>query len=368
MRLAYLADSVIPSRAANSIQVMKMCSAFSDHHAVTLMVPKRQPAATAPTEIFSYYGVKPSFEMRLLMPRQKRLQRLTWVHGAGEVWRRRCNLIYSRSLVLGERVNRLTRVPVIFEAHKPVRAADQDRFATLIDRPSFRRLVVISRALRDHFLTLYPQLEGRVLVAHDAAEEPPADLIPRPLRRKGRLVVGYCGQLLMGRGVDIIIALAKSMPEVDFHVVGGEEADLEYWRKESGGPDNLIFHGFCPPSQAQCYIAAFDVALAPYQRQLQTSGGRADTAKWMSPLKIFEYMSAGKPIVSSDHPVLQEVLIDGVNSLLCPPDDVNAWRQAVQHLADASVRHRLSMQARSDFKTEFTWTRRAQKVIADLAV
>jgi glycosyltransferase involved in cell wall biosynthesis len=112
------------------------------------------------------------------------------------------------------------------------------------------------------------------------------------------------------------------------------------------------------------YYARLDIVLAPYQRRVALRGGRGDIARWMSPLKIFEYMAAGKPVVASDLPVLREVLEDGREALLVPPDDIEAWAAAIERLlASPELRQRLSRSAHQKFMRQFTWQARARKML-----
>lgn len=84
-------------------------------------------------------------------------------------------------------------------------------------------------------------------------------------------------------------------------------------------------------------------------------------------MKMFEYMAAGKAIVSSDLPVLREVLTHERNALLVPPDDVDAWATAVKRLIDdPELRRRLGETARADLLAHYTWEARAKKVLAGL--
>jgi glycosyltransferase involved in cell wall biosynthesis len=88
----------------------------------------------------------------------------------------------------------------------------------------------------------------------------------------------------------------------------------------------------------------------------------------MSPLKIFEYMAAGKAIIASDLPTLREVLRDRDNALLVPPDDLDAWTRAVCELAaDAAERQRLGARALSDFAGQHSWQARAHRIMAAFA-
>jgi glycosyltransferase involved in cell wall biosynthesis len=92
--------------------------------------------------------------------------------------------------------------------------------------------------------------------------------------------------------------------------------------------------------------------------------GLGDTSKYMSPIKIFEYMSHKKPIIASDLSVIREVLNKN-NSLLVDCDNVKSWIRAIKKLKNEKKRHKLSTQALIDFKN-FTWKNRANIIIKKL--
>ncbi|WP_197085034.1 glycosyltransferase family 4 protein [Saccharothrix sp. ST-888] len=175
------------------------------------------------------------------------------------------------------------------------------------------------------------------------------------------------GHLCPGRGTDVILELAARLPGLDFPLVGGTAEDRAHWEGRSHR-SNVYFHGHEPPARLHPYYRAFDLVLAPYQRRVACAGGIGDISRWVSPMKLFEYMSHGKAIIASDLPVLREVLADGVNSLLCPPDDVSAWAGAVARLAaDAPRRAALGAAARRQLDLQHTWLSRVDQVLPDLA-
>ena len=109
-------------------------------------------------------------------------------------------------------------------------------------------------------------------------------------------------------------------------------------------------------------MARLDVMLAPYQRRVAIYGNSGDTSRWMSPLKIFEYMAARKPMIASDMPVLREVLDDS-NAILVDPEDVDAWQNALTSLRDPERREQLGTKAHQDFVAYYTWRARADRVL-----
>jgi len=372
MRIAYLSGSVIPSRSANSIHVMKMCQALGDAgNNVTLSSPNfREGQELGVVDCFDYYGVKPNFSLvRVIWLKWLGREYLCGLLSAIKARRGGYNLVLSRCLPSAF-FAALFKVPVIFEFHQPI--SDSGRlsrlneflFKRLIHLKSFVGFVAITHALKAHYLERYPELGGRICVAPDGSDPFPQQFEAVSLpSRSGRLQIGYVGQLYSGKGMEVVSKLCHLAPFADFHIVGGLQSDIDKWRVELTA-ENVTFHGYVPHSETPGFIAAFAVLLLPNQNKVTWHKAGGDIGQWTSPLKMFEYMSAGKAIISSDIPVLREVLQDEHNALLCPPDDIDAWVAALRRLEDRSLREKLGAQALSDFTDRYTWQRRAQQILA----
>ena len=112
-------------------------------------------------------------------------------------------------------------------------------------------------------------------------------------------------------------------------------------------------------------MGAVDLLLMPYQAQVSIGLVGHDTGRWMSPMKMFEYMSSGTPFVASDLPVLREVLRDGDNAVLVAPNDLPAWRRSILALQDdPALRQTLARRAYDDYQAHYTWRRRAERIRA----
>src|SRR5262249_51541204 len=133
---------------------------------------------------------------------------------------------------------------------------------------------------------------------------------------------------------------------------------------------NAVLRGFVPPAQLAAVYAGFDVLLLPHPRSgVRGATGGADISRWTSPMKMFEYMASGVPIVASDPPVLGAVLGNGVNALIAPAGDPGAWQQAIEGLLrDAALRVRLATRAQADLRRDHTWQARAERVVHGLGL
>jgi glycosyltransferase involved in cell wall biosynthesis len=377
MKIAALAGSQIPSDTANSLQVMKACSALVQlGHDLTLLVPAaHRPPSTVNLKsqivhLKSHYGLQTDFPIEWLPSSNRRL--FTWQ----SVQRARAlqpNLIYSwmiQSAVFGL----LFKFPTVFEIHiQPTGAlgpAWHRAFAMLRGR---KRLASITQALVDvlerrRHIRFKPD---EVVIAPNGVDlERFASLpsTPEPARQTLNLpsapTVMCTGHLYAGRGADLFLALAKEIPQAHFVWVGGRLEDVQTWkgRARTENISNVTFTGFIPNQDLPLYQSAADILLMPYSRSVMGSSGSADSARVASPMKMFEYMAAGRAIVTADLPVIREVLNEK-NAVFCEPDDVEDWKSKIgKLLADKPRRLALGRQAGNDVQG-YTWRARAEKIM-----
>ncbi|PAU79452.1 glycosyltransferase family 4 protein [Halomonas salipaludis] len=373
MKILYVSSSTVPSRTANSVHVMKMSQAFANNgHDVTLIASEMHATAQPGVEdVFSHYGVEKNFSLlNLAVPKLPGQGYLFGALSAWHAWRGGYDVVFCRNFAACY-FSALLGKPVIFETHMPMgerKLLGRIFFKRLLKSPRLKQVVVITHALKRRMEQDYPQIKGRVVVAPDGADPVADDVVPMSLdAAEGRIQVGYVGHLYKGKGMEIVSQLAARCPWADFHVVGGMEEDLDHWKRECAGTDNIVFHGYVSHQQAKAYIKAFDVVLLPNQRKV-AAYDVGEISQWTSPLKAFEYMAAGKPIIASDLPVLREVLIEGENALLCDCEDVEAWGGALARLRDEpTLAKQLAERAKAIFLEKYTWQARAAALAATLA-
>jgi len=205
----------------------------------------------------------------------------------------------------------------------------------------------------------------KILVASDGVDLEKFDIpvFQQEARQKLSLpmdkkIILYAGSFYLRdwKGVDVLLEAAKYLsPDCLLVLVGGQENEIEKIKKNYPAGNILLF-GRQPYQKIPLYLKAADILVLPNKK------GESISEKYTSPLKLFEYMAAGRPIVASDLPTICEVLNEN-NSVLVVPNDPDALAGGIKKvLSDAGLSERISHQALFDVKN-YTWDNRAKNII-----
>jgi glycosyltransferase involved in cell wall biosynthesis len=377
MRIACISASQVPSTTANSMQLMKACHAINQlDHDVRLLVPRQsQPAENV--DLVAYYGLTSPIQIEWL-PDYRKMHHYDLAYRAIRRARHiHADLTYTWLPQVGL-FSLLAGIPVILELHGPPEGRFGPTLFRLFNRvPGKKRLLPITQALAEQLgkrFNIDINDKHLVVVSPNGVDLERYANLPDPsvarelLGLPPILTVGYTGHLYPGRGMMLLVDLARQFPQVNFLWVGGQPADVESWRarlkEEKIG--NVIFIGFVLNSQLPLYQAASDILLMPYEKVITGSSG-GNSATYASPMKMFEYMASKRAIISSDLPVIREVL-NPSNAILCPAEDTSSWSRALSFLISSEEsRVSFAQQAWVDIQ-QYTWLERASKALAGFEV
>mgnify|MGYP002351146511 CR=1 FL=1 len=344
--------------------MVRMCEAFAElGHEVTLVVSEQGVSAR---EILDFYGVEVEINIIRVKVSKGKIGNMSYAIKAGLAARRA-----APDYVVGRSVSACAfacflRCKTVLDSHGPVWQSnifDWLLFRYMVMCPSLVRMTVNSNALKKMYEEKGAVPKCGITVAFNGSK-PDAGIveIQQWPGRAGGQQIGYFGNLYPGRGIDLIMECAKNMPDSDFHIFGGSEKDIDFWRNNNL-PSNVFLHGFINNHLVQSYRARCDVLLAPYQASgVAVAGGGGDSSRYMNPIKIVEYMSSGKAIVCSDIIVLREVLGDD-GAVFVEPDNIQEWISAIGLLKDDKVRDEYSRRALDRFNCGLTWHSRARNVL-----
>ncbi len=375
-RLVYIAAIRLPTEKAHGLQVVRMCDAFARQGvATTLFHPARhQPGGLAGRDVHAYYGTRAAFDIRTLpnvdvvraepyLPAVAFLGLLfvhSWLWARFAVARAvrfgPADLFFTRDIPVAAQLLR-RRLPVVLELHKAPERLSLPILRRVARHPSLRLLVMMTEELRTTLAAAGVRAEHEAVV-HDGVDLDRFDTSATPERCADEPTVLYTGQLFAEKGIATLVAAARFLPSARVVVAGGMPHHVARWREQvaSAGQENVEFLGHRDPESMPALQRSADVLVLP------NSGRHPHSSRYTSPMKLFEYMAAGRPIVASDVPAIREVLRHDVNAWLVTPDDPEALAAGIAHLLHRpALCDRLAAQAQSDVRRH-TWDARARTI------
>ena len=356
-RLIYAVPADLGSGAAHVVHVVKMGQALAQHLDEVVVWVRRTPSSDVIRRMF-----ETSVDLTIREAGSSPVRGLGALSFALRVSAaaRRTDWVLTRHL-LTACLTAARGIPTVLELHSPVETfREKMLFRLFLAGSGSRGFVTITHALAGRFTRDFgTRLTPCLHVLADAAD--PRRQEPQPGTDQVPPTVGYIGGFLPGKGMELVLEIAGRMPGIRFELVGGTADDVNGLRV----PPNVTLAGRLSHAKAMERLDGFAIVLLPNQQKIMVSGGKIDIGAWTSPLKLFEYMAAAKPIVASRLPVLQEVLSDGCDCLMASPSDPDEWARKIQDcLDDPNQAMQLGQAAREKFLANHTWSIRARKLEA----
>ena len=371
MKICYVANSRFPSERAHMTQIVAMCNAFiKNGHEVTLFVTDRPTYITEKPEEF--FGVPILFQIiRISVPdiagRSPKIpaplrpylffiQRIFFAYRAAKKIKHdcACTHVYGRDEWILWMLTHIISLPVMWESHEAKYSFVAKRLIAKI-----KKVVVISEGIRD-FYRSHGVGDEKLLVAHDAVDERFfAPYIEVDTARKNLLittqkpVVMYIGGFETWKGLLTLLEASKSQDVFETYVIGGKEHEIASYRRTY---PHVLFLGSKPYSELPMHQQAADILVLP-----NTSTSKI-SSEYTSPLKLFTYMTSGRPIVASRTASIMNVLSDN-EAYFFTPDDPNDLRNviigAIQNPQDAKGKADSAYQK----SKRYTWVNRAREIV-----
>lgn len=347
--LLFLTDGIVPSRRAGALHVQNILPELQYKFKKVSLLSQGNGSEKLGVDHFKV--IIPCYKGKLILLLFKFRKMIQEI---------KPDLIYSRFVLL-PLINR--QIPYVIELH------DDAWNKGLLFRLAFRYatqaksnlgFVAITEKIQTDFELTYPNCKKLVEVIPDAAHHAPGTYLPK-FSEKRTLNIAYVGSFHKGKGIEVILPLAKEMPMHNF-ILLGELNETIVESVEAGNYKNLILKGFVAQKDLWKEMAEIDICLLPNQLNVYT-GKKSNIGRYTSPLKMFEYMAYSKPIIASDLEVLREVL-DEDTAVFAIHDNIQSWVKAINTLMNVNKREALGQKAHKRFIENYTWEKRAERILA----
>ncbi|MBI5405869.1 glycosyltransferase [Candidatus Kaiserbacteria bacterium] len=362
----------LPTEKAHGLTIVKSCDAFARAGAaVTLVIPRRKTHIQ--TDIFETYGVGKTFSVCTVPT-------IDWLytHGQTASWLaslifaygvfflllflpKKGSVIYTREISLLPL--HIVGMPAILESHHVF--AKRTLYFALAR--AAQGIVVISQALKRTFVrigfrenTIIVEPSGVDLATFSIAT-PRAEaraMLALPIETPVIVYTGNFTTMGADKGIHDILHAMQRVKHALFVAAGGSTTDIKHYQAEAealGVAAQVRFVGFMPQSLLAQYQCAADILLMPFPDMPHYRNN-------MSPVKMFEYMASGRPIIATDLPTIREVLNEE-NAVLIPPGDSDALACTVHTLLnDPTLGERLAQRAKKDV-SRYEWSERSRRIL-----
>lgn len=369
MKVYYIANARIPTEKAHGIQIAKMCEAFIEAGVdVTLVVPRRH---TDPRSVREYYNLR--VEVPLV-----RLPAIDWYTG-GRIGYPISSLSFMASYLFFIWCKKMTGEEFVLYT------VDTDNYSSsalvLLGRPLFSEMhgskastfaqqllfkkvngiIAINKIIVEELKQNFPHSRTRYIVESNGVDVSEFAGIPK---RDARVQLGlppntpivlYAGRFFNWKGLEILPQAAAENLSIRWQIVGGEGKDFKRLVKERL-PANFFFAGSRPHKEMSLWFAAADALLVlGTVRDIQSY-------RYTSPMKLFEYLAAGRPIIASNTPAIREIVSDK-EATFYTPDDAQDLARVVQHTVTHGAELALQTTAAQRLAEASSWRARAERIV-----
>lgn len=358
----YISKTSLPSNSANTVHLMKICEEFYKIFGdgfIALVSSKNDST----DNIFNKYGTE-KFNIEEMHINKGKLYSYRFALSAVRYIRRhKIKKVITRD-PLTALYAALMGIDVVLDLHDDLRhlcgrAYHMFKFKYIIQKNNLQ-FCSISQRLKSYYISNYSKIYKKIVVLPDGVTlDNFKTLTSDNVLINDTASVGYLGKFTTGKGIDTIINVAGKCPEHRFYMYGGTREEAE---KETGltVPDNIVFGGFIDNNRVPEIISNMDILLLPNKANQRCNGDFI--GEFTSPMKMFEYMASGRPIIASDIPVLREVLNES-NCYFADQDNVESWVKCIEYVSSNKSAALLKASHAKKEVEKFTWKKRAENML-----
>jgi glycosyltransferase involved in cell wall biosynthesis len=257
-------------------------------------------------------------------------------------------------------------IPVIYEReHNQYNKYEPE----IVNHPLFQVAITVADSVRDNMIVMGMPAQKIVklplsfnssfLIRNPTAA---AQWREKLLKDKRQYLVVYSGGLYSFKGVDLLLDVAKNLPQIQFAFAGGKPEQLQNYRQQIVRKqlDNVIFLGYIQHESLPSLLQAADILAHPHL------SGAAST--FTSPLKFFEYLASGTPIVATEILPLKEFQAQNIIAGWCETDRVEAYTKCLAETLTKYPRQENGYLEQLEFARQFSWESRLEKILSYLTV
>ena len=365
MKICYLSNTAIPSSVASSIQTVKMCEAFSKlDNEVTLITINDSKSKI---DYLRYYDVKTKF----LLKRIKHFRTfplgvnyyLFSIFSIFESFKYKPEIYITRNYFTCFLLI-ILRKKIVMELHHDLKMESRIvRFLVskfkFLNSINVKKIIAISRGVKEEYVRKNLVKENKIIVL------PSGSSIKKKFKfsnNKKFFKIGYFGSLFKSRGLNLISNLAKIDKKNSYHVYGDINGINKFQYRNIH--KNIHINKYVPYKDIPNELKKMDILIMPYVSSITVAGDVGDITKFTSPLKLFDYLSAGKIIICSELDVLKETIKENKNAIFVKNyTNVFSWKNEIQKLKNQPCKQLIISKNNYRLSKNYSLNQRAKSIL-----
>lgn len=357
-KITYIAEINLKSNSAYKHQVLKMCDAFSQNNfKVKLLIINTNTIRFK--DIKKDHLLKSNFNIIGAHNSINSLNPITRIFFAIKIiflLKNKDEVIFSRSVLVSIFLSVL-KIKSILEIHQP-----NSGFTNLLFNFYRKKIlkntkfVLINKNLNSFFL-----LKKKQFIVADDGVDLKDFKNKQKIKYKNSCV--YTGSLFQGKGIDIILKLAKKLSHLSFYVYGDLLTAPTNILDKCLKLKNIKLLGHVKYSRIPNILKSHKIIIMPYSRNVFGNHKYANIGKYMSPLKLFDYLAAGRIILASENSSYNHILKDNINSILCNSSNSDKWLKKFKKISQNKINIRKLKKNSIKTAKLFSWHYRIDKIV-----
>ena len=365
MRICYLSNTAIPSSVASAIQTVKMCEAFSELKNEVILITTN--ASKLNNDINDFYNVKFKFIFKKLNKFK------SFPLGINFYLFSLLSIIESLKYKPDIYITRnfftcflliLFRKNIIMELHHDLKIESRiTRFLVkklkYLDSKYVKKIVAITNGVKKEYVKNQIVSSNKILVLPSGSS---VNIKFIKKNKQNFFKIGYFGSLYQSRGLSLIYNLAR-IDKFNKYYLYGDLNGIKNIKFKTPN-NNLFLNNYVPYKKIPEKLSGMDLLLMPYVSSITVAGNVGDISKFTSPLKLFDYLSAGKIILCSDFNVLKEIIHDKKNAIFIKNyKNVYAWKNEIYKLKNQIQKQIIMSKNNVQLSKKYTLKKRAKKIL-----
>ncbi len=357
MKIFYIAETSLTNKSAYSHHVIKMCDAFVKLGHKTSLITSKKNLNLNLNKMKKDFALRGKNPFKVLsfsnLSSDNFISRILF--GIRTVFflkkQKKIDLILTRSLITSFILS-LFKIHHFLEIHSELKSFTKIIMINLnfINSKYIIKKILISKALNK----IFQFNKNKILILHDGVDIQNFDKFKKVKKIENAT---YIGSFYRGRGIEIIIELAKEFKKIKFNLYGNSQNNFKLNLK------NVSINNFLPYRKIPFILSKSDILLMPYANYVSVRSKNLNTANYCSPLKMFDYLASGKIIISSKLDGICEVLKHKNNSIIVKNYNIRNWMHTFRNIL--KKKYPLNKIQKNAFLTskEYTWEKRALEIV-----